>query len=272
MLDLKMPRSASPRIGQYVLTRQLAPGILGERWLALHELDHSSHVVHRPVAGRDRFEQRKFLAVLGSLTSVSNAHIIEIEEHGLDSRGQPWVVTPFTGDASGIITLEGHLRAKGGFLRPGEAREAIVQLLQASSDAHAAGVAHGPLTMNQVLVDRRGSLLIELYGLGLALSQGYDALTSDQSQIDEVESILRIGYRLVTGLLPEDPIIPACRVVSDLDPAWDDWFDTGLYSGAGFKSAAHALSALVDRGTFEPLARGRMGVRSVLRRLLFVGA
>jgi hypothetical protein len=269
MLDLKTPPSARPRIGQYTLTRELARGPLGERWLALHELDHSSHVVHRPVTGRDRFEQRKFLATVDALAPATNSHVLEIEDHGLDSRGHPWVVTPFTGDASGIVTLETHLRGKGGFLRPGEAREAIVQLLQAASEAHAAGIAHGELTMDQVHIDRRGSLLVELYGLGLALREGREALASEQARIDEVASIVSIGYQLVTGLLPEMPIIPACRVVSGLDPAWDDWFETGLYGSTGFKSAAHALSALMDRGPAGP-GRSRTGVASVLRRL-FVG-
>ncbi len=258
-----------PRIGQYILTKPLACGGLGERHLALHELDATSHVVVRPAIGRDRYEQRRVLGVIDRLRRLSHPHILQIEAHGLDLRGHPWIVTPFTGDASGIITLEAHIRAKDGFLAPGEAREAAVHLLQASAHAHEHGFVHGPLAMSEVLVDRRGRLLIEFYGLAIALRR--TEADPELTRREEVRSIVRMAYQLVTGLLPEEPVIPAGRVVRGLEAGWDDWFETGLISGAGFRSAAHALSALLERQS-EPVSGNRVGVRSVLRRLLFAGA
>ncbi|MGD9688148.1 MAG: hypothetical protein AB7V47_00220 [Phycisphaerales bacterium] len=268
------------RVGPYILTRELTPGAMGSRHLALHALDNSSHVVHLLPTGRDRYGQRRFLAAMAHAESLAKAvaptpggqHILRIEDHGLDTRGQAWVVTPFTGDARGIVSLEAHLREKGGFLPAFEAREALVHLCQAVAAAHAAGFAHGELHTESVVVDRRGSLLIEGYGVPLLLRDGLEAMSDESIRRAEVRSIARIAYRLVTGLLPEEPIIPAGRVVTGLDPWWDAWLDTALYSEPGFRSSAHALSAIADRSIGEyPSPRSRSGVRSVIRRFLFAG-
>ncbi len=256
------------RLGPFALTRTLQPGPLGPRHLALHELDHSSHVIHRPV-GRDRFEQRKFLAIAQAAQKLRHPHILPIEDFGLDAKGSPWLVTPFTGDATGLWSLEAHLRAKGGYLPPIEARQAVGHLFEAAAFAHESGLAHGPLAMDEVLVDRRGSLLIEFYGLARMRRTGETLTTDPDVRRAEVQSIVRIGYQLVTGLLPEMPIIAASRVVAGLDPAWDAWFATGL-SDIGFKSAAHATSALND-STAGVRAVAGGAVRSVWRRLLSAG-
>lgn len=268
---LDCPHSAETRLGPYVATRPLGAGPLGERQLALHELDNSSHVLHR-IAGRDRFEQRKFLALAAVAQGLRHPHVLAIEDFGLDHLGRPWIATPYTGDATGLSTLGRHLRAKGGYLSPLEARQAVLHLLEASAAAHAASHAHGEVSLDEVLVDRRGALVIELYGLARARRTG-ESLTRDaRVRAAEVRSIVRIGYQLVTGLLPEVPVIAASRVVGNLDPWWDGWFETGL-SESGFASAAHAASALVE-GASVP-ARGASGggggVRSVLRRLLAAG-
>jgi serine/threonine protein kinase len=241
---------------------------MGPRHLALHELDHTSHVIHRP-SGRDRFEQRRFLAIAQAAQRLNHPHILPIEDFGLDARGYPWLVTPFTGDATGLWSLEAHLRAKGGYLSPLEARQAVMHLCEASAHAHAAGAAHGPLVMDEVHVDRRGSLLIEFYGLSRMRRTGETLLTDPALRQAEVRSIVRIGYQLVTGLLPEAPIIAASRVVSGLDPAWDAWFETGL-GDTGFKSAAHAASALSDSTASTRTVAGG-AVRSAIRRLLYAG-
>ena len=254
-----------PRIGQYILTRPLQPGPAGSRQLALHDLDSSSHVIHRPALGRDRAEQRRFLSVLGGLQSRAHPHLLSIEEYGLDGRGHPYIVTPFTGDATGLVTLETLLRAKGGFFSVTEAQQAIVQVLEAIGHATGEGCRHGPLSMDEVLVDRRGRIQLEFYGLRRALHLA--DMSQDASEPAEVLAVLRLAYQLVTGLIPDEPLISAGRVVPGLEEGLGDWFQTGLH-GPGFRSAAHALSALRDR---SPLSVARLSVgRSVglMRSLL----
>lgn len=255
-----------PRIGQYILTKELMPGALGPRHLALHELDSSSHILHRPPIGRDRSEQRRFLSGMAAARGLSHPHMLAIEESGLDNRGHPYVVTPFTGDATGIVTVETLLRAKGGFFSLTEAKQAVVQALEATDYAHRCARAHGPISMGEVLVDRRGRVVLELYGVARILNLVHDGVEDLESE--EVRSIIRIGYQLVTGLVPEEPLIAAGRVVPGLDAVWDDWFETGLH-GPGFKSAAHALSAIRDRLSLAAAERSVGRVRGVIGRLLF---
>lgn len=277
-------------VGPYQLTRRLAPGPLGERYLALHPLEHGSHVIHRPSwvgTGNPTSGCTPFDAVMAGIdhlwatiaSTSGGSHVLRVEDHGLDESNQPWVATPFTGDARGIVTLEDHLREKGGFLSPIEAREATIHLLQAAAAAHDAGFAHGRLEIESILVDRRGSLVIEFYGLERLLElERADAGKAAAPEMEllrrvEVRSIAEIAYRMVTGLLPEEPLIPAHRVVARLDPVWSDWLDIATDPRTGFRSAAHALSALADRSPWETISSARtVGVRSVLRRLLFAGA
>lgn len=263
-----------PRLGRYILARPLADGPFGRRTLALDEAGATSHVISElsnlgdaPAAPHD------VAAVVESLRALDHAHVLPIEAVEAPEppdAGAVRVVAPFTGDSTGIVTLAIHLRAKGGFLSPLEAFEAVGHLLSASDYAHRRGFRHGPLTLDEVLVDRRGSLLVELYGLraGLLGTPGGAEL-----EREEIRSIVRLGYQLVTGLLPEEPLISAGRVVPGLGRGWDDWFETGLAAGPGFKSAAHALSALAAGRFDAPMTRG-VGVgrvRSVLNRLLGAG-
>lgn len=264
MLEL----ASRPRIGPYILTRDLGPSALGDRQLALHESDYSSHVLHRLRPAQSEAEERRWLDACEAAQAFRHPHTLPIERFGLDD-GQVWIITPYTGDVDGLVTLGGLLRAKGGYFAPAEARQAIIQLLEVARDAHDLGLAHGHIALDEVLVDRRGSLLIEHYGLlRAAASPGPNPL----AQRDEVRSLVRLGYQILTGLVPDAPVIPAGRVVPLLDPLWDDWFETGLIAlesgGPGFKSAAHAHSAIASRLLDSASLRRTGGVRTALRRFL----
>lgn len=258
-----------PQLGPYVLTRRLADGPLGERHLAVHRDDLTSHIVHRPPMGSDGPGQQSFVNAVRSLDSFDHPHALKAQQWAVDSRGRPWAATAYTGDVMGIETLEGLLKTKGGYFSPSEARQALIHLLELASAAHNLGVSHGPMTMAEVHVDRRGSLMVEFYGIARSLGIK-PRLSLADAQAAEVLSIIQIGYQLVTGLVPEPPYIPVTRVVPEADPAWDDWFEVGLVSpatgGPGFRSAAHALSALTDRAELQLSGIGR--VKVALSRLL----
>lgn len=259
--------NGKPRLGRYILTKQLASGILGERWLAVHELDTTAHIVHWIRSDADRPHQRRTIHALERVSELDHPHILRVEAFSLDTRGLPWAVTPFTGDRDGIQSLDRLLRLKGGYLGLSEARRAIEQLLAATTHAHEWGHRHGELSMAEVHVDRRGSLAIELYGLTYLLSM--EGRSAEQAERDEVRSIVEIGYQLLTGLRVEEPLIPAGRVIENLDPMWDGFFDMGL-GPIGFKSAAHALSAIRECRVSGDVVRWNTGrVRSTIGKMLF---
>ncbi len=254
-----------PKVGPYVLMRALAPGRLAARWLALNEVDQSSHVVYRFPICHDKAEQRRFLSAVGAASALFHEHILRVEQFSFDVAGRPWVVAPFIGDVGGLMTLGRLLRDKGGLMSPDEAERAVTQVLEASDHAVGVGQHHGPIALDEVLVGRHGSLFIELYGM----ARGLKGLTRGNSELvrDEVLSIVEIAYQLLTGLRADEPLIPAGRLVKRLDPRWDAWLDQGLDPSGGFATASEALAALPGRVERTEVYRPAVNVRSMLWRL-----
>ncbi len=254
-----------PRLGRYILTRPVATGPLADRWLCVHQDDQTSHVAYRFPVCHDKPEQRRFVDAVQRVSALEHPHILRIEQFFFDVAGRPWIVTPFTGDVDGLVTLSWLLRDKGGEMHPDEAERALTQLLEACACANDADIHHGPISMHEILVDRSGSLSIELYGL----NRGLRGLLQGNAELvrDEVRSIVELGYQLITGLRTEEPVIPAGRLVKRLDPAWDAWLDEGLDPTLGFDTADEALAALPSRVAMKPVKRqSSLAVRTVFDR------
>ena len=256
--------SAHPRIGPYLLARPLTGASLAPRWLALHEADQTSHVAYGLSVCKRNEDKSRFVTATERPFALDNIHILKVEDVVWDSTNRPWVITPYTGDADGVRTLARLLREKHGQMEPLEAERAIEQVLDAVEYAHAARVRHGPIRLEEVLVDRRGCLIIELYGIARVL-RGESEWGAELIR-DEVRSVVQIGYQLITGLRAEDPLIPAGRLVKRLDPRWESWLHDGLDAAGGFDTAAQAISCLPSRREDEEQRRPMVAVRGVLER------
>lgn len=244
-MDDRVPRL---RIGPYLFVRSIEPGRSADRWLAVHERDDTTFVVHRFRVPRDRVEQRRFVGAVEALSELDHPHVLPIVQSSLGSAwaGNAWVVTPYTGNADGLVTLERLARDKGGRVPPNEVERAVVHLLEAAEYCHAKGHAHGPIQADEVLVDPRGSLTIELYGLGRLISRSATVASTArrETRVDEVRSIVSLAYRLLTGLTADEPRIPSARLVPRLSRALDEWLERGLDPVNGYATAADALAAL----------------------------
>lgn len=238
---------------------------MSERWLGLHERDHSSHVLHRFGPFHDRLGQKRFLTSVEQVSNLAHAHLTAIETYGMCSTGHGVVVTPYTGNKDGVVTLAGLLALKGGRLAPSECDRALTHVLEAVEYAHAEVAINGPITVDQILVDRHGSLSIELYGLGRRL-RGFET-NGAESRRDEVRSVVELGYRLLTGLSADEPRIPASRLVKKLSPVWERWFDRGLDGVEGFATAGEALEMLPSNCRDEARVVTSGPVKAVLSRL-----
>jgi len=254
-----------PRLGPYVLLRPLTPCRHGERWLGVHELRHDTHTLYKVRACLDRAEQRRFLDAMGALSRREHPHLLPVEEFCLGTWGDGWAVTPYTGHQAGLQTL-GDLRdAKGERMLPQEVERAVIHLLEAVAYAHAGGACHGPIGFDEILVDRFGSVQIEMYGLSRLL-QGLPMWEPEAAR-DEVRSVVESAYHMLTGLRPEAPVVPAGRLVRRLPREWSDWLERGLDPAAGFAGAEEALAFLPSfrRGVAGGLRSS--GVRSMLELL-----
>lgn len=265
-----------PHLGPYRIIRPLGPGRLSARHLAVHDRDQTSHIAHEFVC-RDRAEQRRFLLAFERLSELAHPHILPVQQFALGHAHDAWLLTPYTGNQDGLVTLASLQTAKGGRMPPPEAERALTQILSAVASAHARGHHHGPIAPEDVLVDRHGRVCLALYGLGRLLAglEGRrDASPPANAEVvrDEVRSVVELGYRLLTGLSAEEPRIPAGRLVRRLEGRWDAWFDAGLDPLGGFATAEEASAALAsirrDAGARLPVVsmRGVLGrVRSALR-------
>ncbi|MEZ6235608.1 MAG: hypothetical protein R3B68_15590 [Phycisphaerales bacterium] len=253
------PMDTSPertRFGPYRLLRTLDACPAADRLLALHEKRLTSHVVYRFGAMRDAAERRRFVAAVEPLARVAHPHLLPIEEYSFASDGRAWVVTPYTGSQVGLVTLARLVQDKGGQMSPHEATRALTHVLEAVAAAHAAGLVHGPIGADDVLIDRRGSAAIELYGVSRRLRALPDAgLEADEARRDEVRSVVTLGYRLLTGLEPAAPAVSPTKLVKRLDRRWNEFFAAGLGDrpgtragdepAGGFATAEDALDALL---------------------------
>jgi serine/threonine protein kinase len=170
-----------------------------------------------------------------------------------DAAGDVWVLTPFVGSARGILTLCQLAAARdGGRIGNCEAVFVGLQLLGAVVHAHARGVVHGPIDADQVLVDPRGGLLVELYGVDRQLRDLPVATEADRAA--EARSIVALVARLATGHLNPGP-----AALLEVPSALRGWIATGL-SEAGFASAMLAECALAP--VVQTLGTGNDGNRS----------
>ncbi|MFO0834667.1 MAG: hypothetical protein U0638_06840 [Phycisphaerales bacterium] len=235
-------KQETPTFGSYRLIRRLADAPLGERWIARHELNHTAHTVYRLTKRFDRAAQARFLSA-ASESTYKHPHLLDIQEFAFDLQGRACLVTPFTGNHLGLVTLGSLVEMKGGRMSPSEAERATLHLLGALLHTHASGgPSHGPIAIDEVLVDKHGRAIIELYGLSQRIAAS--AAPARAMAADEIRSVGQIAYRLLTGLPAEEPMIPAGRLIKKLPEAWDRWFERALDAAGGFESAERAIEQL----------------------------
>ncbi|KAA0214295.1 MAG: hypothetical protein DYG94_07745 [Leptolyngbya sp. PLA3] len=241
-IDSMIENEHARALGPFVLARPLEPSPFGERWLARHGESHSDWTLHAFGPLMDKRERVMVLSWLETMESVRHAHLPQIRRETEPGSGRVWAAEPFLGNEDGLLSLARLVELKGGRMPPHEVGRAMTHVLDGCRFAHDHGFCHGVIGWNELLVDRHGSITIDLYGLRRRLD---GLLTSDREVVrDEVRSVAMIGYRALTGLEAEEPRIRAARLVRRLDRAWDEWFEAALDPAGGFESASAAIEAL----------------------------
>lgn len=227
-------------------------------------------------AGREESTPLEVRERLMPLVSLSHPHLLPVDRVTSGEGGRVWVVSPYTGNHDGLVTLASLLPMKdGGQMSQAEAERAVLHTLEAMGELHKRGLYHGPLRADELLVDRHGSVMIELPCV-LRLAQGLNRGDAELVR-DEIHSLGVIAYQLLTGLEPGTPCIPASRLVKRLSRAWDAWLETALDESAGFFSVADAIAALpmsadstgASESSEQPAVRTRAA--GLLRRIPGVG-
>lgn len=265
-------------IGAFRLIRPLEGGGGGwsERWMALDERSLVTHLAYRFRLRGGMGDQRRFLSAVEAVSGLRLPHVLPIEYVTLKTEAGPlegaWLVTPFTGNLEGLVTLESLLLAKGGRMSAVEVERAIGQVLETIEAAHAVGQVHGALRLEEILVDPRGSVVIELYGLRRRL-MGAAMVAAPEAIVDEVRSVVAMAYRLLTGVEAGEPAISASRLSAEA-AGWETWFEMGLDPLRGFTTAGEAagMMPMGGRAAEVSVRVGPVGAMwRKVRRVLGVG-
>lgn len=228
--------------------RKLRPHRIASRWLTSRAsgADHAgeSYVVYQLVGPGTQVDSRTFLRAIDPLRRLEHPHILPIAYAWSEVTGSCHLASPYTGNAEGLLTLERLLRLKhDGRLSPIETRHLLDQTLSAIDYAHDRGIGHGPLSIEEILIDSRGRAQIELLAVARHLS-GQCSTPDDHELALEIRSLAEIAFRAVTGSWPADGLRPASRRMTWSDRELSDWLETALHPQKGFASAREALRAL----------------------------
>lgn len=229
-----VPNTAPDPLGNVRPVRDLAPSAVGERWLALDDTRHSSHVLH--VLRGDEATLARVGAILEKLSHATDPHVLRVEESV--RRGAAIVVrTDYAGHSDGVITLDALLAVKGGVLSAPEAARGVRHLLDALLHTRALGIINGELDVSQCLVDRHGRVVLELPGVRVAMS---DARDEAELRREEIRSLGVLAHRLFTGVLPGETRRSGTRGGTRLDAAWERWLTRAIAPMDGYADVAAA--------------------------------
>lgn len=218
-----------------------------ERFIALHERADTDHLVYRHPAVHDASERRRLLETIEPMSRVRHPHLLEVSAYSFDEQDRLCLITPYTGNQEGLVSLADLVERRNGRLETPEVARCVEHLLDAVATARAAGLTGGPIEPERIQVDRRGSVHIELYGLVGAdrINRGFC------TGADEVRAIASMAVWLLTGLRQDVAPVGIARIAGRSARAWEPWLEAALDPVDGFESPAEALAALPHRASSE---------------------
>jgi hypothetical protein len=223
---------------------ELGPWLKASRYIAMHATKSSSHLVYSIGGRADRALHRRLDDRQDGLSRLRNPHLLQYQVIGRCERRGCLIATPYTGDHSGILTL-GRLALLKGGLRGVELKRAVSHLLEGLQALHGAGFADGGLKLERLLVDRHGSVVIELAGLPLVMA---GETASQEEFTADIVAAGRIAYVLAHG----KPVTPFTLQELDLHAvtSWDSWL-ARMMRGQ-IKDAPTAVAELPDLIQLSP--------------------
>lgn len=231
--------------GPYKLIRSLGNAHGASRFVVLCDRTNTNYLLYRFEHIANIKHRRTLFSALLKMSTLDHSHLLKIDSVSYDDHGRLSVITPYTGNHDGLVSLEELLDIRDGKLGEIEAARALEHLLDAIKYAHQKEIINGSIHQSDILVDRYGSLQIQFYGFESFAQSTYDSSIAKSVKVtDEIRSIVDLGYTMMTGLTTRNDRIAPSRVMKKIDRRWDAWFDIGLDPIDGFESIEHAINAL----------------------------
>jgi len=207
----------------------------------LHERARTNHLLYRFDHIQDAVARRRVFDRLMRLARLDHPHILQVEHVGYDDTGRLCVFTAYPGNQDGLVTLADLAGSRGGTLDFSEATRLITQLLETSVHAREHGIVHGEFGTTELLIDRHGCTLVELYGLDHAMHRSHN---EPAALAEQARSVARVGHQLITGIALDADASGLAGAATRLERAWDAWFRFALDPVEGFDTPDEALAAL----------------------------
>ena len=234
------------RFGPYVSVRPLAGVHRCDRLIMLHERDRTNHLLYRFDHITDTVARRRVYDRFIKTAHLDHKHILKVQSVGYDDTGRLCVITDYPGNQEGLVTLGDLLEARGGSIGFNEAIHLMGQLLDSCVHASQQSIYHGPFSMDELLVDRHGCTLVELFGLRQAMHNQYSV---SDARSEQTRSIIEIGYLLATGSAYSDfasgsEAARPSRFTKRNERLWDSWFALALDPFNGFETSQQAIDTM----------------------------
>lgn len=212
----------------------------------LHDRDRTNHLLYRFDHITDSVARRRVYDRFIKTAHLDHAHILKVQSVGYDDTGRLCVITDYPGNQEGLVTLGDLLESRGGRLEFNEAIHLMGQLLDSCVVASQQGVVHGPFSMDELLVDRHGCTLVELFGLRQALHNQYSI---SDARSEQTRSIIEIGFMLATGVSYSDVVSSSdaarpSKFAKRSERLWDAWFALALDPVNGFETSQQAIDTM----------------------------
>ena len=258
--------------GPYKIIRALGNARGAMRFVVLCNRTDTNYLLYRFEKKNNLKARRTLFDALINMSMLDHPHLLKINSVSYDDHGNLCVITPYTGNHEGLVTLDDLLDIRDGKLSMPEAVRAIQYLLDAIASAHQTKIFNGSIDPQDILVNRHGSLQIQFYGFNTLTRPTPTPVAESMLIADEIRSIAELGYTMMTGLSTRGDRIAPSRVIKKMDKNWDTWFDLGLDPIDGFESLEHAINALPTNPectewlTTKTTRRPQVHIGSMLRR------
>lgn len=164
-----------------------------------------------PEIGRAPAFAERFNREAQALTRLNHPNLVSVYDFG-EAGGQFYLVTEFVdGVTVRQLLQEGHLEHR-------EALRIVPQLCAALEYAHDAGVVHGDLQPEDLLVDPSGTVKIADFGLARLLDPATAENGAATDQRQDSAALGGVFYEMLTGTPPEESTRPGAnaRIVTQM--------------------------------------------------------
>jgi len=230
--------------GPYKIIRSLGSAHGASRFVVLCNRTDTNYLLYRFEKNTNIKTKRTLFNALVKMSTLDHPHLLQIHSVSYDDHGNLCVITPYTGNHEGLVTIDDLLDIRDGKISVPEAVRAIQYLLDAIASAHQTKIFNGSINPQDILVNRHGSLQIQFYGFNTLTRPAPNPIAQSILIADEIRSIAELGYTMMTGLSTRGDRIAPSRVIKKMDKNWDTWFELGLDPIDGFESIKHAINAL----------------------------